>query len=115
MKRDPQFNREFLDRLAYYVQFRHYDLMETLVEGFVATNGWTSAIDALHSLPYTIQFHRPWLYRGQKVYILGGKVRDALIHLLGLEQLVGIDCDLLEVFRDLSGCSLYEVRANAAL
>ncbi|MBN2229666.1 MAG: HEAT repeat domain-containing protein [Candidatus Thorarchaeota archaeon] len=83
------------NELEKIIQTRDYPLLEAKAEEYIKEGDWELFLGEL------------------KVITPIGKVRDAVMFLLGLESVGGTDCDIFDEFQNLQGSNLYEIRSEA--
>ncbi len=91
-----------MSEFAFAISERNYEIIDLLADNFLRENGWEKLRQE-----YLIGF------RDSKITLSDGKLRDSLIHLLDLESTSGIDCDMLELFKNVSAQSLADLRTKA--
>ncbi|MHA1135170.1 MAG: HEAT repeat domain-containing protein [Candidatus Thorarchaeota archaeon] len=82
---------------------RKYPAFESMVEGFLKKSSWNDFLDKLEEL---------WNAKVWNMYIqvTSGKIRDGIIELLKMQDIRGLDVDLLKAFRHIEGNNLEEIR-----
>ena len=90
-----------LSRIWYSLEMRKYSLFERLVDSFLKESSWNDFLDTLER----IQSAPNW-----DLHTSEGKIRDGIIELLQLQEMRGLDIDVLEAFRNIKGINLEEIR-----
>ena len=94
------------ERINLLIEQHEHKLLEEEADDFIRNSGWSKLLDIIEYDEYDRgRYYDPM--------IIPGKARDALLFLLGLEDVPGIDVDLKEGFRNLKGKTLKTIRKKA--
>jgi hypothetical protein len=118
-----------ISTLSKLIRMRMYDQLEREVEKQIQKSSWLKVTERLRTIwnnaqPAHVHVYRSYKmgygldlaefsnsrYYGTAYNVPVGKIRDALINILDLEPVTGIDIDLLEAFTDVEGQDLYSIR-----
>jgi len=94
-------------KLRLYVDLRMYDELDAYADDCIRDKGWKlllSRMKKVRDKGDSLDAFRP-------ESVAPGKVRDAIVHLLALDAVKGIDIDLLQTFRNLKPSSLRHLRS----
>ena len=98
-----------LAKLRLYIDLRMYKELESYAESILKQSGWkelATQIRKVRTSGHELDPARPEKVRK-------GKVRDALVHLIDLYPVSGIDGDLLSIFKAVEADSLSALRSSA--
>ncbi|MBD3159188.1 MAG: hypothetical protein GF309_10405 [Candidatus Lokiarchaeota archaeon] len=97
-------------KLMELMYFRDYDELKAEVNSKLKEQPWSEFCELLAFSTWD-GVRKELGFRKSIPY---GKVRDALVYLLGLQPTNGIDCNMMEVFRDLTSDTVDDLRDEAA-
>lgn len=89
--------------LVELIFYREYEQLETSVNLYLKNHSWNDFCQLMENANNS----------GFENDVPYGKIRDAVVFLLGLEPTSGIDADLIDVFHDLPGYTVEELRDEA--
>ena len=92
-----------LSRIWYHLEMRKYSAFEGIVEEFLEKSSWNDFLDKMEAVQNVQERNRQW-------QISSGKLRDGIIELLQIQDMKGIDTDLVEAFRHIDGNKLEDIR-----
>ena len=92
-----------LSRIWYHLEMRKYSAFEGIVEEFLEKSSWNDFLDKMEEVQNVQERNRQW-------QISSGKLRDGIIELLQIQDMKGIDTDLVEAFRHIDGNKLEDIR-----
>jgi hypothetical protein len=92
------------------IYFRDYDELKTDVNNYLKEHPWSEFCELLAFSTWD-GVRKDLDYKRDMPY---GKVRDALVYLLGLQPTSGIDCNMIETFRDLTSDTVDDLRDEAS-
>lgn len=106
-------------RLAWYTHRRDYLKLCRVVRTLVEDYGWKETVSLIEKIPVwsEIKTHK-WAYviKPKEIGVIPvrrGKIRDGLLRVLGLEGVVGIDADVLKMFKRIKTNEFQNLREKA--
>jgi hypothetical protein len=112
--------RDIANELAHLIHLRRYSQLCNLVEKQIESCGWKETTSLLRGIPVrTVDNYYDLSWRkhhyGSEVFpVRAGKIRDGLLHILGLDCVPGIDVDLIKIFGRFRVKSLEELREKVS-
>jgi hypothetical protein len=113
--------RKTANELAQLINLRRYAQLCTSVERQIESCGWKETVSLLRAIPVRTNdnnYDVSWWsrhHRSEVFPVRAGKIRDGLLHILGLNCVLGIDVDLLKSFGRLRVKSLEELRNKVSI
>jgi hypothetical protein len=105
-KRESRLKKKLNDSmLPRWIYFRMHDRIGEKVAGIVRESSFSDFINILEEYEEAKAYY--------EIPLQIGKIRDAIIHLLDLHVVDGIDGDLMLAFRELEGHTIQQLRDNA--
>ncbi len=117
-----QTEADFMNSVAQSFDSRRHHEASVLIDGALETHSWSEVVSLLRRIPLRLverrRYHKepipPWLPVTRSVTTVDvGKMRDGLLSVLGLENVTGIDVDLLRTFHRFRVRNLRELRRKA--
>jgi len=99
---------ELTTSIFHSIELRNYDKLEVLAREVISDMGWDGFLRILSLSQIRGMTIPEWNIPSRK-----GPLRDALVRLLGLELLIGLDCDFISSFNQIKSDNLTDVRNEA--
>ena len=90
------------------IELREYDKLENLAKMIISEKGWNKFLGILSKSQV-----RGAVIPGWNIPVKKGCLRDALVRLLGLETIIGLDCNYITNFNQIESNDLTDVRNQA--
>ncbi|MCK4849601.1 MAG: hypothetical protein KAT16_11270, partial [Candidatus Heimdallarchaeota archaeon] len=96
------------EALARIIELRQHSKFNEIVGNILENGSWAGLLNQIKRIE-----EKPEAVSGWEMPLRAGVIRDALIDLLSLQRLNGLDGNLLEIFNKLDADNLEELRLHA--
>lgn len=103
-------------KLVEFIKYRDYERLKALVDEFLQEQPWSAFCSRLQEIDNYVYYRRRYSYRfppRRLGDVPSGKIRDALVFLLGMKSTGGVDRDLIETFSCLTSRTVTNLRDEA--